>query len=398
MSVSCTAAPAPPASPALPTPVRASARERFVSLAALRGVVALLLVAFHAPLIYAGAESPIIRRAQLVTTLFFALSGFVMMAAYGHRNFDGAAIAQFVRQRVLRLYPLHLFATVVILLVPLLAHGSRLVLTALFTGGYAGDLPPLAVNWTHVAADLAFLQGFGLFSELHLNFPSWSLGTLFWCSVLFGALALVPRVRLWVFAACLVLSMTTLAAWSSHYMDATYDYGFLRCLAGFSLGVLAHPLYRRISQVTWVWRYAVTLQALSLVLALVYAIATPAGSYGSMAAPFVFTGVLLAFALDRGDFAEMLKGSAWQWLGDRSYSLFMNQAAFLFLTFQAWDWIQYFQFGPLGQMAFGTLAFGVYVAVLLVYSDWTYRNIELRFQAHKKIAEPTQANTLAQPA
>lgn len=108
--------------------------------------------------------------------------------------------------------------------------------------------------------------------------------------------------------------------------------------------------------------------------------------------------MLLAFALDRGDFSELLAGRRWQWLGDRSYSLFMNQALLLFIPIQAEYWMRHFQLGPLSHAAFGTLAFVLYVAVLLVYSDWTYRNIELRFQAKKRAAANAPAVTAAQPA
>src|SRR5689334_22879226 len=52
----------------------------------------------------------------LAVDFFFALSGFVLMHAYGRKLRDGMSMAHFMKIRLIRLYPLYLLALVLVLL------------------------------------------------------------------------------------------------------------------------------------------------------------------------------------------------------------------------------------------------------------------------------------------
>lgn len=145
----------------------------------MRGLVVLLLAVFHFSPIFLGAESPLLRHAYVTTNMFFGLSGFVLMAAYGHRLDTGARRLQFVWARLRRLYPLHLFTLGLILVVPYFVYAVNWTLSWVLTGKYFGGLPAYRIDWEHVIGDLLMVHGLGYFDALHLNFPSWSLAALF---------------------------------------------------------------------------------------------------------------------------------------------------------------------------------------------------------------------------
>jgi peptidoglycan/LPS O-acetylase OafA/YrhL len=81
---------------------------RFEALDALRGICALLVVLFHIPIYHAlkGTESFV--NLQFCVDMFFALSGFVLCHAYGHRLSNGRQGLRFAWMRFARLWPLHM--------------------------------------------------------------------------------------------------------------------------------------------------------------------------------------------------------------------------------------------------------------------------------------------------
>jgi peptidoglycan/LPS O-acetylase OafA/YrhL len=89
----------------------------FSGLDALRGIVA-LCVCLHHTQDYWGIQ---VARPAIAVDLFFMLGGFVVAHSYERRLLDGRiSFTDFVRVRLIRLYPLYLFSVLLIAL-PLLA-------------------------------------------------------------------------------------------------------------------------------------------------------------------------------------------------------------------------------------------------------------------------------------
>ena len=75
-------------------------RRSFVTLDGLRGIAALAVVTRHAPYF----RNPFFE-SYLAVDFFFVLSGFVLAHAYGQRLRGNLSILDFVKIRIVRLYP-----------------------------------------------------------------------------------------------------------------------------------------------------------------------------------------------------------------------------------------------------------------------------------------------------
>lgn len=160
-------------------------RVKLESLTSLRFVAAFWVVLYHT-MPQAGRSGFAIDLTKLgysAVTLFFMLSGFILMFVY--RRFDSrAAITRFLVARIARIYPM--FALSLLIDLPRLAL-FRIAKYGLVVGaGYSG---------VTLAAQLSLLQSW--YPPIGaLNYPSWSVSTeLFFYLAFPFLLPLVARVR-----------------------------------------------------------------------------------------------------------------------------------------------------------------------------------------------------------
>lgn len=96
-----------------------AAMPHLVMLDAMRGVAALAVVAFHAHALLTPID---LGHAYLAVDLFFVLSGLVIARAYAARFEAGMGAVEFLRLRLIRLYPLYALGTGFGALIMLLAR------------------------------------------------------------------------------------------------------------------------------------------------------------------------------------------------------------------------------------------------------------------------------------
>src|SRR5258705_5569923 len=83
-------------------------RQRDIpALTGLRGVAAFWVVLFHMEW---GSSIPIIEKGYLGVDVFFILSGFVLMHVYAGFETTDFDYVRFIKARIARIYPLHIFA------------------------------------------------------------------------------------------------------------------------------------------------------------------------------------------------------------------------------------------------------------------------------------------------
>lgn len=265
------------------------------ALTPLRGVAALAVLSQHAGL-------PV--RGYLGVDLFFLLSGFVMMHAYGTMAASWASLASFLKARLARIYPVHLL--MLVLLLPLLRSGPEFSI-----GGLVSSLLLLQSPW----------------HSMCWNLFSWSISAEWHAYLLFPLLAGVIRVKSarWLviaLAACaLVVGINDLAR---HTGDITNSpVVFLRCLPEFIAGMALYRLRDLGALPAWAQSDALLAAALAGVAGL-DVLRAPDGL------TITLLGVLLICAArEDSAFARLLNLKPLPWLGEISYSLYMVQMVVL---------------------------------------------------------------------
>ncbi|EZP71423.1 Acyltransferase [Sphingomonas paucimobilis] len=209
---------------------------RIAPLTGLRGVAAVSVLLYHIPHqpAFAAFAIPLFSRAYLAVDLFFVLSGFVISFGYHDRvvkNPGPRSYADFLINRMARVWPLHMVVTLV--------FAARILLN--LSGTQSIELTPV-----NAAANLAMVQSWGWGTQ-PIAGNSWSVSTELAAYLLYPLIGLLAFSRwAWVQAAgCagLLLLVSSSGLGASGPMDVI-DPGsilpLLRCLAGFSLGVLTY--------------------------------------------------------------------------------------------------------------------------------------------------------------
>ena len=290
---------------------------RFEALDALRGICALLVVLFHIPIYHAlkGAQSFV--NLQFCVDMFFALSGFVLCNAYGHRLDDGTAALRFAWMRLARLWPLHM---VMIGLFVAIEVGKLLFMRA--DGALALDSQPFGPGHSpwELVTNILFLQSFNLHAGLTWNGPAWSAAVEFYVSLLFAAIiVLFPRFRREIFLGLCLAAGWQLFERSPNSLFVSSDWGMLRAIFSFFAGCLAHDMRvhsnRKLETPN-------LLEGWSVLLFAAFVLTTPRGGL-QYVFPLLTVIVIYVFSFDQGHISRLLRSRMLQKLGLWSYSIYM---------------------------------------------------------------------------
>ncbi|WP_157944528.1 acyltransferase family protein [Mangrovicella endophytica] len=356
---------------------------RFEVLDGWRGVCAAMVVLFHIPALGGLPELPLIRGGYLFVDFFFVLSGFVITHAYYARLRGAADARRFVVSRLKRTYPLHLAMLLAFLAFELLVLKTKGSAEA-FQGG--NSVYALVMN-------LLQLHAFGTVDQLGWNYPSWSISAEFGAYVLFAAgMLLLGRRVPWLFAG-VVLFATPFLLWRVGELDTTVDFGWLRCLLGFSCGALLRifawpPREASAPRCRVSWTAAEVAMLAAVGTFVVAAGHTPL----SIAAPFVFTFAVYVFAHEAGSVSAILRWRLFAFLGLISYSIYLTHAFVISRVINVATVVE----GRLGlalmmERADGSKAFGpsplvengaavVILVATIIVSAVTWRLVERPFQ------------------
>lgn len=371
------------------------------NLTPLRGIAALLTVVFHVDLMMGGGgdmllkfkDSFLINRMYLMVDFFFVLSGFIMFHVYGKWFADSVISSEFKRfsiARFARVYPLHFFTLLycVVLRIVFLASGTP----------DTNPMNAISNDFSTIPSNLLLIHSMNINQWFTWNNASWSISTEWWMYMLFPFLVrpfskLNSMGHILVVLACFVGYLVIMfwivpivtepaaipyvridPAW--HTINVSYQYGFLRCLFGFVLGMMMYAGYQENWGKRWLGNgYTFLLLTLGLGICMHFAI------------PDVFTVsffplMILSAAYGSQNLDAFLGTKALQRIGDWSFSIYLVHQPLMYTIGTIMAMMATPNAAPAGpptkpDMLTGWLMCFAFIALTLLVSYLTYRFVEV---------------------
>jgi peptidoglycan/LPS O-acetylase OafA/YrhL len=295
-------------------------RPRFEVLDSFRGICACLVCLYHFEGTGFISESKFVRQSWMFVDFFFVLSGFVIAHSYFVKLNRAQDLVNFFTLRFARIYPLHLL----MLLLMIAFESARLCFLRDGSNAFQTESRSIFAIFTNIFQ----IQSLNLHSTGTWNAPSWSISAEWWAYSVFALVCVLfsNAKRLLVFVS-FSIGIPILFYFVLHSgLNVIYDFGFLRCLYGFSFGVLAFAMrgwinqFKFSSQSSAVW--GAICEPLVLFGAVLFVIYSGEGPL-SLLAPFVFFMVVLVFSFESAKIARCFKVPLLKWLGMLSFSIYM---------------------------------------------------------------------------
>src|SRR3954470_1916035 len=297
---------------ALP-PVRTRGRQ-ILPLTALRGLAAWWVVLYHFDLYLfpylPSWASYAISKGYLAVDLFFCLSGFVIFFNYGHlKSTNAHEVFKFYVKRWAKIYPLHLFAIclyVLLLSVLLLSHRA---------------IPAERFSADGLLANIFLVQDWGT-TTLNWNVPAWSISAEFAAYLLFPIIVAAVRGtggRLFlglISIGCLVCLLNVFYAPQDFQLgSAINSLGVVRCAAQFCIGAVVARLYLQ-------KRFDNFLVPLAFVALAVALLAAGLWRWESALIPLAWAALVFGIACGNLQW-PLLNQRLLVWVGEISYATYM---------------------------------------------------------------------------
>jgi len=344
---------------------RLGATQEIRSLNSIRGLAALAIALYHAPVLFGVVE--IFPHAYLAVDLFFVLSGFVMMHAYGERVRMGLSLGRFAQLRLARLYPLLVIATVA---------GLALWTVKVATGHIPFKLQTLIA----LPLNLCLLPGPSAARPDQAAYPfvtqSWSIG---WEVVLGFALFVWVRHVRWgaailaaLFALVLAWVAMTRGGLDGGWTTPTLWVGGVRATFSFWAGVAIRQATLRRSPGPVVGLAAIA----AACAAIFYTVAVHQtywwADYAAVAAAFPL--IIAAASSCRSRALENIVGDR---LGEASYSIYLLQGVSLASLASLSN--RFAAIGPVGHLLFGLSWLGALMVGAWLSWRWVETPLRLYF-------------------
>jgi len=299
------------------------------NLTPLRGIAALLVAVFHFEMAIArfvpAGYTMFFEKSYLMVDLFFIMSGFIIFHVYGDSfrlTLERRNLRKFFVARFARIYPLHFFTL------------ALLVVLVFFVMPPATQ-PKSIEGPAAILTNVLLLQSFGVHKIYTWNIPAWSISAEMGAYLLFPLLALASGkgkkmtfIIFCLFIQAAFLSIMYLLPRTNpynpsipvpHNINSTYDYGFLRGIAGFMMGMLMYQIYRTDRLKTFFQRDSAGVLLILLTVAAMHVAAN------DLVCVLLFALTVLAFAYNNGNLHAVCNNRVLQYLGDISYSIYLMQ-------------------------------------------------------------------------
>lgn len=337
-------------------------------LTSLRGIAAFLVLLYHLKGFLhqhaiTDSVSFLYNKGYLAVDFFFMLSGFIITYTYFHKfsqaQLNQKAVISFMVKRFARIWPLHAFILGLFALVPL--------------AFWLTDRPVNQISYSVEGfiyklflVDVWFI-GAGYWNTW--NPPSWTISGEFFAYISFPALVyLVSNNKIKVFG--VYIGSLILIGWLYWLNDfaslgqGISKLGLVRCFLGFVLGYCIYHCYilckNRVQQ-----KSCNTLLIISICSCFYLGFNVVANHFYI---PLLFSIILLLILLSKTFLHTILENKALVYLGDISYSLYLNHIFVITIYTMLF----------LDDAGYATLLdLGIIVGVSLVFAHLTYQWVEL---------------------
>ena len=363
-----------------------NSKSRVTKLDGLRGVFSLMVMFFHyrenmlPDMIYSNF---FIRESYLFVDFFFVLSGYVIALNY-NIMIGSDALLKYLKKRFFRLYPLLLYTT--------LLFFSYYLLVKLIQF-YFPDLPILS-NLNAISLNDKFLPLMDtifltnstplLGSTMGVNIPAWSISSEFISYIIYGLIVFifVGKARNFLLLGT-IISALLYSCFQADLFPFNGDFGFVRGLIAFNLGYFVWYLGNKNIKIPNIMEIFIPVLLLILFYYLnFYSTHQPETRQllGIFVVPLFFSFSILSFIKTEGLVSKLLNLKIFQFLGDISYSIYLNHYLIVLLFPQF-----IFSFFGLSQSSLNQVfIFILTTLVVIVYSNFTYKYIEIRFTKYLK--------------
>ncbi len=283
--------------------------QRYEVLDGLRGICALFVCILHARIFSHLYGVDFIVNSYLFVDFFFVLSGFVICISYTHKLEDKTQLFNFTIKRIGRIWPLHILTILALLAIELskyyiLSSTGTTSDNGAFIGRFSIDA---------LFANVFLIHSIGIFDYLTWNNPSWSISVEFMTYLIFASVVFTFRSKLKQLSLGIIaISLMTLVFLAPKNMDVTYDYGLIRCLSGFFVGVFI-CLWRSQS-LNINFNKGSVIELFVIVLVYLFISELGANKY-SLLSPLVFGFAVWIFSYELGYISKILKHKFIQMLG-----------------------------------------------------------------------------------
>jgi peptidoglycan/LPS O-acetylase OafA/YrhL len=301
--------------------------HRYLSnLTPLRGIAALWVVVFHFSEIIAKFVSTdrslLLTKGYLMVDLFFIMSGFIIYHVYHESFISGISVSrfrQFIVARFARVYPLHFVTLLLVIVITVPMFGWD----------------PVFGNPRAIPTNLLLIHSFGIHNSFNWNVPSWSISAEWWAYMVFPVLAVFiyrkGRIALTLLALFALLSYLSIMYWLPRVnifeptlphrqnLDVTFDWGFLRGLAGFICGILIYKVYETGKLVKLFQKdVAAVMVMIACVLCMHF-------GWNDGLDIILFILLVFVFTVNNGRLHVLCNSGIAQYLGKISYSIYLMQ-------------------------------------------------------------------------
>lgn len=355
------------------------------NLTPLRGLAALWVVVFHfqeTMIRFVSTDNTkLVAKGYIMVDLFFIMSGFIIYHVYKESfqsGFSAKNFREFTVARFARVYPLH-FITLILCIVLFVPKW----------GWDAVDDPKAIIT------NILLIHSFGIHKIFTWNVPSWSISAEWWCYMVFPFITIFlyrkKQLAILFLLLFVILAYTGIIYWiprksfmdpalpAPHNLDSTFDFGFLRGLAGFVSGMLVYKVYEA-GLFGKIFQKDIT----AILVILITAVSLHAGLNDGLCV-ILFALVVFTFAQSNRFLHQICNNRMAQYLGNISYSIYLVQffpLVPLFYFNVKLPGVIYAKNGVSASFWTGAGYLLVYIILLIGLSSLTYYFIEKPFRKY----------------